>query len=181
LDEHTVTVGDVCFVAVGQIVGRPYQAVRYIPSGNVVVNSPTATPVLRDLVRAAWAGDDPAKVLLDSLLTDYVTEGIFNGSSLDGWSEGSDYQVEAVVRLLYYFPDEAAPLIAARLRSMDVAARPGKRDGWMLRDVKNGAYTLDFIKAVAWCKAAPVREALAEIAKKTDEPAIKVAIAAGGK
>jgi HEAT repeat protein len=179
LGEYTVTVGDVCFVAIGQIVGRRYQAVKYIPSGIVSFNSPTASNLLRDQVRAAWAGADPAKVLLDSLLIDYSVEGIFNGSSLDGWDEGSDYQIEAAVRLLYYFPDETAPLIAARLRDLDVGARDTKGDGWMLQDVKNRVRTVEFVKAVSWCKATAIRNALAEIEKKTDDPAIKKA--AGGK
>jgi hypothetical protein len=39
-NSHTVTAGDVCFVAIGQIVGRAYRAVRYQRSGNYVVNSP---------------------------------------------------------------------------------------------------------------------------------------------
>jgi HEAT repeat protein len=179
-DPYVVTAGDVCFVAIGQIVGRPYQAVEYIPSGIVSICSPTASKTLRDRVRATWASADPVKTLFDSLLTDYATEGIFNGSSLDGWDEASDYQVEAVVRLLYYFPDETAPLVAARLRSLDVADKPG-RDGWIQREVKNGVRTSEFVKAVAWCRAAPIREALAEIARKTDDPVIKEALATGEK
>ncbi|HUR55756.1 MAG TPA: HEAT repeat domain-containing protein [Gemmataceae bacterium] len=177
---HTVTVGDVCFVAVGQIVGRPYQAVRYIPTAMISVHSPTESKALRDRVRAAWAGDDPAKLLLDSLLTDFATEGIFNGRSLDGWYEGSDYQIAAAVRLLYYFPDEAAPLIAARLRALDVMGGPEKPD-WIQREAKNAVRTCDFVRAVAWCRAAPIRDALAEIAKKTDDLTVKAAITEGGK
>jgi hypothetical protein len=171
-DPYTVTVGDVCFVAIGQIVGRPYHAVRYIPTAIISINSTTASRTLRERVRVSWVGENPAKTLLDSLLTDYATEEVSEGVS----SEASDYQIGAVVRLLYYFPDETAPLIATRLRSLDVAAA-----GWKRRDAKNGVRTDEFIKAVAWCRAAPIREALAEIAKKTDDPAIKEATAAGGK
>lgn len=180
VESYTVTVGDVCYVAIGQIVGRQYLAVRYIPTGITGVCSPTASPLLRDQLRAAWGGPDPAKVLLDSLLTDYTTEGLFNGNSLDGWDEGSDFQVRAVTRLLYYFPAETAPLVAARLRSLDVMV-PKVRDGRMLRDVKNGVRTAEFIEAVSWCKAAPIREALADISKRTDDPYIKEALAAGPK
>jgi hypothetical protein len=36
----TIRIGDVCFVAVGQIVGRSYSAVRYQPSSCIVLNSP---------------------------------------------------------------------------------------------------------------------------------------------
>src|SRR5262249_20951763 len=47
---YRVKVGDVCFVAVGQIVGRPYQAVRYQPSFMIVLNSPVQNPELRERV-----------------------------------------------------------------------------------------------------------------------------------
>jgi hypothetical protein len=33
VESYTVKVGDVCFVIIGQIVGRQYQAVRYQPTG----------------------------------------------------------------------------------------------------------------------------------------------------
>jgi len=111
-NQYTLKVGDVCFVAIGQIVGRSYQAVRYQPTAIVIINSPVEIKVLRHRVRAVWSSNDPAKKLLDSLLTDYATEGVFNGSSLDGWSQGSDFQIQAAMRLLYYFPKETAPGIS---------------------------------------------------------------------
>jgi hypothetical protein len=174
-DRYVVTVGDVCFVALGQIVGRPYQAVSYIPSGIVAVNSPASSGALRDRLRSVWGGADPARVLLDSLLIDYATEGLFNGRSLDGWYEGSNYQIGAAMRLLYYFPDEAAPLIAARLRTFDVADA-GRGDGWIRRDVRNRVRTVEFLRAVSWCRAAPIREALSDVARRTDDPAVKEAL-----
>jgi HEAT repeat protein len=176
-DSYRVKVGDVCFVAVGQIVGRAYQAARYQPTAMVAVTSPVESRAVRDRVRAAWGGPDPARRLFDSLLFDYATEGLFNGDSLDGWSEGSDFQVEAAVRLLYYFPRESAPLIAARLRSFDVKVTD-RGDGWMKRDVKNGVRVIGFVKAVRWCKEPAIQEALADIAKRTDDPDIKGAVLA---
>jgi len=171
-ESYKVKVGDVCFVAVGQIVGRPYLAVRYQPTAIVVVTSPVESARVRDRVRTAWAGPDPTRRLFDSLLFDYATEGLFNGDSLDGWDEGSEFQIEAAIRLLYYFPGEAAPLIAARLRSFDVKGTV-RGDGSMKREVKNGVRTVDFIKAVRWSKEPVIREALADIAKRTDDPDIK--------
>jgi hypothetical protein len=47
--------------------------------------------------------------------------------------------------------------------------------------VKNGVITDDFIKAVAWCEAPDIREALADIARRTDDPAIKKVLSAGTK
>jgi HEAT repeat protein len=174
LNSYTVRVGDVSFVAIGQIVGRPYQAVRYIPSAIIAINSPVQSKHLREQLRTIWSNKDSAKKLFDSLLLDYATEGKFNGKSLDGWYEGSNLQIEAAMRLLYYFPNEAAPLIAARLRSFDVRD-PGE-DGWMNREVKNGVRTVDFIKAVSWSSAPAIQKALDEIAKRTNEEDIKEAL-----
>jgi HEAT repeat protein len=173
----TVRVGDVCFVAIGQIVGRPYNAVRYQPSAIVVINSPVESKTLRERVRAIWSGPNPAKTLFESLLIDYASEGIFNGESLNGWGEGSDFQIEAAIRLLYYFPNETAPLTAARLRSLDVKTVDSSDDADMKRDVRNGVRTIDFIQGVSWCRVPAIQEALADLAKRTDDPDIKKALA----
>jgi HEAT repeat protein len=175
-NHYTVKVGDVCFVAVGQIVGRRYRAVRYQPTAIIVVNSPVESKDLRERVRALWSSKDPAQTLLNTLLMDYATEGIFNGKSLDGWHQGSDLQVSAAMRLLYYFPKESASLIAARLRSFDVQKAESADDRWMKREVKNGVGTVAFIKAVAWCTAPAIQDALADIAKRTNDPKIGTAL-----
>jgi len=171
---YTLKVADICFVAIGQIVGRPYSAIRYQPSGILIINSPLEKKGLRERVRALWSSNDPAQKLFDSLLLDYATEGIFNGKSLDGWSEGNDSQVQAAMRLLYYFPKETAPLIAARLRSFEV--QEVGNSGWMQRDVNNRVRIIDFLGAVSWCPAPPIVEALTDIAKRTNDPVIKETI-----
>jgi hypothetical protein len=183
IDSYTVTVGDVCFVAIGQIVGRVYQAVRYQPSGCVVVNSPTQDADLCRQVRAIWSSDNPRQKLFDSLLFDYFTRGVFNGYALDGWSVGSKLQVEAALRLLYYFPTESAPLIADRLRSLEVyrtgppssqPASPEELDAFMKREVANGVRAAAFIEAVKWSDAPEIRAALAEIKARSDDPDIQM-------
>jgi len=169
-EPYTLKVGDVCFVAIGQIVGRQYKVVRY---------QPTAIGALHKRVRAIWSSGDPTKKLLDSLLMDYATEGVFNGSSLGGWSQGSAFQIQAAMRLLYYFPKETAPLIAERLKSFNV--QDPKEDDWMKREVRNGVRTLDFIKAVSWCRAPSIQEALTDIYKRTDDAEIKKVLPVGRK
>jgi HEAT repeat protein len=173
---NTLKVGDACFVAIGQTVGRPYSAVRYQPTAIVIVNSPVESKELRERVRAIWSSDDPAQKLLDSLLIDYATEGIFNGKSLDGWSEGSERQIEAAIRLLYYFPKESAPLIAERLKRMDVRRPKQDNDASMMRDVANGAYTTDFLKAMNWCKEPMIRKALFDIFERTNDVQVTLAV-----
>jgi hypothetical protein len=163
-DSHTVTVGDACFVAIGQITGRRYRAVRYQPSANIVINSPTHDPRLRAAVRAAWASKDPVRKLFDSLLADYATEGIFNGTSLDGWSFGSEFQCGAALRLLYYFPKESAPLVAGRLDKLGVG-----RGEYIPRAVANRVRSEQFVNAVAWCREPAVRASVAGVFKRADD------------
>jgi|GEM_PF-1779595 len=171
-DPYSVKVGDVCFVAIGQIVGRKYWAVRYQPTLFLTINSPVESQALREKVRALWSGKDARKNLFDSLLLDYATEPVFNGQRLDNGTDPSALQVHAAMRLLYYFPKETAPAIAARLRALDVR----QTDDDEKRDARNGVDTTAFIKAVSWCKAPEIQVSLADIAKRTNDPEIKAAL-----
>ena len=51
---HTLTVGDLCFVALGQILNRGFNATRYQPTGGLIVNSPTYSKKLCSVVREDW-------------------------------------------------------------------------------------------------------------------------------
>jgi hypothetical protein len=168
VNAYTVKIGDVCFVAIGQIVGRPYQAVRYQPSECVVLNCPTHNPELCAAVRSIWSAKDPRRMLFDSLLTDYVTEGVFNGKSLDGWNSGSEFQCEAALRLLFYFDRDASQLVASRLENLEVG-KDQNLDSFIRRCVANRVRTVDFVKAVAWCKAPDVRSSLVELFKRAGD------------
>ena len=111
VERHTVTVGDLAFVALGQITNRAYHAARYQPSGLAVVNSPTSQPELAAFLRDLWRGRDRAADLFQSLLVDLYTRG-----------EGSEgLQAGAVLRLLFYFPDQAGPIVAERLANLEVS------------------------------------------------------------
>lgn len=177
-NSYTVKIGDVCFVAIGQIVGREYNAVRYQPTACIVINSPVEDPKLARAVREIWSGDDARKTLLESLLVDYSAQGIFNGRSLDGWDVGSRLQVNAATRLLYYFPRETGKLIADRLGALDVTrtgppssqpASPSELDAFMKREIKNGVRTAEFVKAVAWCREPPIVAALKSIRERATD------------
>ncbi len=184
LGSYTVKVGDVCFVIIGQIVGRRYQAVRYQPSMCVVLNSPTHNATIANRARAIWHADRPREHLLQALLLDYSTQGIYDGKSFDGWYVGSSLQVQAAMRLLYYFPKETAPLIAARLRGLKThRTGPGvgspsneaERESWVKREVYNGVRTDEFVKAVSWCGEPAVRAQITAIFERTRDPDILVA------
>jgi hypothetical protein len=172
---YTVKVGDICYVALGQIVGRPYQAVMYIPTGIIGINSPTQDPELAKEIRAEWSSNDHVQHLYKALLADYQTKPVFNGETLDGWHEGSDLQIGAAMRLLYYFPRQSGPMIADRLDRLNVEAT----DDVIKREVANGVLAEDFIRAVAWCNEPAVREALLRIFQRTTEPSILLAALPG--
>jgi hypothetical protein len=168
VESYTVKVGDVCFVAIGQIVGRSYQTVRYQPTACVVLNCPTHDPNLCAEVRAIWGAKDPKRKLFDSLRADYATEGVFNGNSLDGWYAGSELQCGAALRLLFYFAQDASPLVASRLDKLDVG-KDRELDGFMRRCVANGVQADDFVKAVVWSKAPAVRSSLVSLFKRAED------------
>ena len=101
-DSYTVKTGDLCFVAVGQIVNRQLNAVRYQPSLCLVVNSPVETPWLAAAVKADWSGLTPADHER-SLEQDAV-------STSNPYLPG-----EALKRLMFYYPDAGTALAAQLL------------------------------------------------------------------
>ena len=172
LSQYTLTIGDLCMVAIGQIVCRPYQAAHSAERGLAVfINSPCHDSGLVGRIRNIWSGTAPAQHLLDSLLRDYAMEGVSNGALLDDFWEASRFQVEAARRLLFYFPDQTAPLIAERLHSLKfdspVNSLPFK--------VANGVDVIDFLRAVAWCKDPRIQKELEAIVQRTKDIDVIVA------
>jgi hypothetical protein len=175
---YVVKVGDICLVAIGQITGRGYQTVRYQPTACVVINSPTHDAELCAQVRAMWQSDDPRRRLFDSLLLDYRTQGKYDGVSFDGWYVGSNLQVEATMRLLYYFPKESASLIAARIDRLNVSRigpptgepkSDSEFDAWVKREVENGVRTDKFIAAAAWSNQPEIIASIKRMIDRTDD------------
>jgi hypothetical protein len=101
--EHTVTVGDLCFVAIGQIVNRHFNAVRYQPTACIMINSPTYSKSLREAITKEWAGLTPEshrrRLSEDALKPDY-----------DGRRE------DALRRLSFYYPKDAEAVAVQCLR-----------------------------------------------------------------
>ncbi len=110
-DGYTVTVGDLCYVLIGQIVNRNLTAVRYQPTAGVIVNSPIQSPELRAATAKDWSGVTAAQ-LRASLLADIALTPDPNRGPLrtDG----------ALRRLRFYFPKAYAGLrgdgLAKRIR-----------------------------------------------------------------
>ena len=178
LTQYTVKVGDVCFTIIGQIVGRRYQAARYQPTAIVYINSPVESRVLAQAVRDVWSATNAPQHLLDSLLFDYATEGVFNGQSLDGWGIASELQTSAALRMLYYFPDETAEMIADRLARLDVR-KVHDVTNQIAREVANGVRVEGFIKSVTQSSAPAVQRELFNIFNRTGDPELLLAVLPG--
>jgi len=100
--EHTITVGDLCFVALGKIVNRSFNASRYAMTAGTVINSPSYSKALRDAVEADFSDFTPAKHR--ELLTQDFLEP-------DSWVR----RVGAMQRLALYYPEILEPLILKQL------------------------------------------------------------------
>jgi len=94
ITEYTVTVGDVCYVILGQITSEPYMAVRYQPTACTVILSPARNPELVASLRKEWGGDEHERILRESLM-----KGAKSGDA------------GALVRVGYYYSKESEPLL----------------------------------------------------------------------
>ena len=99
---YTVKVGDVCYVLIGQIVNRQLLAVRYQPTGGLIVNSPIEAPVLAEEVRRDWSSTDP-EALRQSLLQDIRAANHPKRISRAEYTER--FINPALERLRFYFSD----------------------------------------------------------------------------
>lgn len=101
-NHHTVTVGDLCFVALGQIVNRHFNAVRYQPTACIMINSPTHSEALRKVIIHEW-GNLKVEQHKQSLIRDF---------------ENPDYEDRrngACLRLGFYYPDALEALVLKQL------------------------------------------------------------------
>lgn len=101
-NKHQITVGDLCFVALGQIVNRTFSATRYQPSGGLIVNSPTYSEVLLNVARKDYGGMTQNDHL-EQLIED------FNRPDHESRRNG------AVMRLAFYYPDVLNDLVKKQL------------------------------------------------------------------
>ncbi|MDB2686561.1 hypothetical protein N9Y42_05070 [Mariniblastus sp.] len=101
-DSHSVTVGDLCFVALGQIVNRNFTATRYQPTGGLIVNSPTYSKRLRKVILEDWKGltaEKHKQLLIDDFKNpDY-----------------EDRRSNAYLRLSFYYPESVEALVLEEL------------------------------------------------------------------
>ncbi len=121
---HTITVGDLCFVALGQIVNREYSATRYQPTGGLIVSSPTFSQELRKVVVEDWrtlTAESHRRLLIEDILKpdhEYRRSG-------------------AYLRLAFYYPETVEDLV------LKVLSRP-TFDVFSIEEFcRNGLYKVD--------------------------------------
>lgn len=102
VDSYRLKVGDLCYVAIGQIVNRSLSVVRYQPSGCRVINSPVQRPSLAAAVRTDWLGLTKAQHQ-ETLVEDSFQKSPFSPAS-------------ALKRLHFYYPEKGCE-IAVKLLS----------------------------------------------------------------
>ncbi len=127
---HTITVGDLCFVALGQIVNRRFNAIRYQPTGGLVVSSPTHSARLCSVVRRDFAGLTLQKHK-QMLIRDVLKP--------DGYARA----LGAYQRLVYYYPDQVEPAM------LKLFARPRYDTNEVCRFVRSRLYKEKDAKARA--------------------------------
>ncbi len=185
---YTVKVGDLCFVAIGQIVGRNYRAVRYQMTMLYMINSPTHDERLLRQTRELWSGETPAVSVLKSLLTDYRTRATklhvkckpsLAYYSTDPGGTASYFQCESSIRLLYYYPKIACPLIAQRLRELDIRAGIIGSEEWHVREETNKVNTPEFVQDVAWSADPEISAEIDRIIRTSNDTAIVVGCVEG--
>jgi hypothetical protein len=101
-EDHQFTVGDLCFVALGQIVNRNFNASRYQPSGGLVINSPTYSRRLCDVIRNDFK-DLTREAHLALLQDDFL------------YPDHEYRRIGAYRRLAYYYPGEVEELVLKQL------------------------------------------------------------------
>jgi len=110
-DRHEVTVGDLCFVALGQIFNRNWSCSRYQPTGGRIINSPTWSKALRKAGLEEWGTldkDGHRKKLIE-----------------DFRNPDSEHRiVGAYLRLSFYYPQEVEPVV---LELLDRPTPDGKK------------------------------------------------------
>lgn len=153
ITEYTVTVGDICYVILGQITDQPYMAVRYQRTACTVILSPARNPELVASLRKEWGGDEHARILRESL-----TKRAKSGDS------------GALVRVGYYYPKESESLLLDWLSRID----------WMKKKTETEQLSVaHIVEAIAVSRSAAVQAQIVKIMQQTPRLDYFVATLAG--
>jgi hypothetical protein len=112
-ESYTIKVGDLCFVAVGQIVNRKLAVLRYQPSAMLFINSPVRVPALADAIRTDWSG---------------ITADQHRQSLVRDCAGKSRKAFGGLPRLLYYYPAAGEEIAVKALSADSLNSREGMYD-----------------------------------------------------
>jgi hypothetical protein len=101
---HTLTVGDLCFVALGQILNRDFNATRYQATGGLIVNSPTHSKALYHVLWEDWK-DLTEKDHRELLAQDFL------------FPDHEYRRIGAYRRLAFFYPNDVESLVMKQLRT----------------------------------------------------------------
>lgn len=145
--QYTLRVGDLCYVALGQIVNRNYTAVHYIPSGIISITSVPHSKKLRADLKKQW-GDFTSEKHLASLTKDL---NFRKGKEDD---DDDSARVGASLRLAYYFPKEFESIAVEQLK------RP----------------TRNFIETLQFVESEKLDQAVRDLMSKTEDLQVSFAL-----
>jgi ankyrin repeat protein len=113
----TLTVGDLCFLSIGQIVNRDFYPVHCPNIGRAEVCSPVLEAELRDKVQRAW-GAATVETHRASLIADFLKP------------DSDRRRVGAYKRLAYYYPEAIEPLLCQFVTRKGPAGESLSDDEW---------------------------------------------------
>lgn len=166
---YTLRVGDICATIIGQIVGKPYTPVVYIPSGQIGVTRYAGNQELIQPILETWQSADSGQKLLDALLEDFYTVP----HSRSAWDKNYWVRMmppKAAMRMLYYYPEETAALIAKRFDELDV-----KSSNHTEREFANRLSTREFLELSAWCRHPKIVAVMESVTRRTTIPIFLIA------
>jgi hypothetical protein len=126
--KYTMTVGDICYLAIGRIVDRAYMSWPFHPHAIIEIDSPVHCPALAAAVRAEWSGLTP-DAHRRSLIHDVY------------YPNDQPFEPDPLPDLCHYYPDAAEGVVTALLE------RPVCTDGLAERFVEDILDRPDFSKA----------------------------------
>jgi hypothetical protein len=100
--EYRLKIGDLCFVALGQIVNREFHASRYQPTGGTIITSPVRADRLRLELKREWGGLT-RETHRERLIADFHSP------------DSTERQIGAYLRLAFYYPDDIGPAVVREL------------------------------------------------------------------
>jgi hypothetical protein len=186
VEKIDITIGDIAFVLLGQIVNRPYSfhQTDVWEDGVVSVVTISRQEVLSIAVRDYWSRDSISQQLLDSLVIDFCTRPVFHYGLPFGNHDSmpkkhalrlSDFpcvdpytiQIGATARLIAFYPQESRDLIISRIKELTLTE-------WETLHIDNEIHVLDFLFECSKSKDQKILDAIKELYQRDKKNILKL-------